>query len=148
VGRHALLPCQECHAETRELRFVRTTVSCLGCHVADVVRTSTSGVDHVRLGLGETCQNCHDGWRWAPARFPQHDACFQISAGPHARIACRSCHTTIPQVAPGSCVRASTSCTGCHTHSCATTDAQHTSVPGYVCNDASCYSCHRLTGQP
>jgi hypothetical protein len=147
-GKHAFLPCAECHGDVRERRFVRTTVPCAGCHVQELSRAGLAGVDHGRMAMGENCQTCHDGWRWSPARFPQHDACFPISAGPHSGMACKSCHSTVPQVPPGNCALATTACISCHTHQCTTSDAQHVSVPGYSCNNTSCYSCHRLAGQP
>jgi hypothetical protein len=146
IGKHAVLPCEECHGEARERRFTRATVDCLGCHAQDYARTSLAQVDHTRMGFGPQCRECHDGWRWSPARFPQHDGCFQISAGPHGAIACKSCHSVVPQVMLGTCLLPTTTCTACHDHACARSDTQHVNVPGYECKDTRCYGCHRLTG--
>ena len=147
-GRHALLPCEECHAQTRELRFSRPTVECVGCHLEAYQRTSAT-FDHLRMGLGTNCRACHDGWRWKPARLPSHDLCFEISAGSHAGIGCLKCHTQLPVVAAvGTCLQRTTSCTGCHEHTCARTDPIHPSVLGYQCKDAKCFECHRLSVVP
>ena len=40
TGRHAFIPCQECHGDRRDRGFARTTPECLACHQQDYDRTS------------------------------------------------------------------------------------------------------------
>ncbi len=147
VGRHAVLPCEECHGDARDRGFTRPTVPCVGCHQREYDATSASAFDHGRAGFSTECRQCHVATTFARALFPSHDACFRISSGSHARIACLGCHTTLSAfAAPGGCNTGSAACTACHDHACARTDSQHAGVPGYQCRDRKCYECHRFTG--
>lgn len=149
LGRHASLPCEECHGEMRERRFARAAVDCATCHLPDYARTSGTAVDHLQLGMERDCRRCHSAFAFAPARFPAHDACFEISAGPHAGIACGNCHTAVPKVpAVGACAQWSTACSSCHAHACAVSDRQHENVLGYECKDRKCYDCHQVSVRP
>lgn len=145
VGRHGALPCEACHQERRPARFSSLSSGCVTCHQADFDRTAGTPVDHARLSLGTECARCHEPWGFLPARFPQHDACFEVTGGPHAGIPCAGCHGAIPQVSGvGLCASRSTTCTSCHVHACDRSDPLHAAVPGYQCKDAKCYECHQL----
>lgn len=145
TGRHALIPCVECHRNVRDRSFARTAIDCGSCHLADYQRTAMGSIDHAAAGFPMSCQQCHLPWRWSPASFPQHDQCFSIDRGPHAGIRCLSCHTAIAGFqATGQCATNTAACTSCHTHDCSRTDAIHQSVPGYQCKDRKCYECHRF----
>lgn len=145
VGAHALVPCQECHADARARTFTRATTPCAGCHMADYQRTALTGLDHQAAGFSTDCRQCHGAYRFREAIFPGHDACFQQSRGPHAGIPCLTCHSSLTAVAAtGTCSTGTAACSSCHTHDCATTDRQHAGVPGYQCKDLKCYSCHRF----
>ena len=144
-GRHALIPCVECHPQARDRGFSRAQVACVACHQADYDRTAAGSIDHARSGFTTECRGCHSSTRWRPARFPQHDRCFRIVDGPHAGIRCVGCHTTIPSVPMlGACASNTAACTSCHTHAKAQTDAIHAAhnVAGYDYKDAKCYLCH------
>lgn len=146
TGRHALLPCTECHQETRDRVFTRSTKDCVGCHAADYARTAGLAIDHAAAGFPQTCRTCHDVWRWQGARFGRHDGCFQISGGPHRGIACFDCHTSLRGFATdGTCSTNTASCTRCHT--CDRMDPRHQQAPvsGYQCKDRKCYECHRFS---
>jgi len=148
IGRHALLPCTECHFQIRDRSFSRTTAECVGCHQAQYDRTGLTSINHLTAGFGTSCRNCHQVWQWSPAQFAGHDSCFRISSGPHAGIRCLSCHTSLTQVAQtGSCSTGTAACTACHTHACARTDQQHVNVPGYQCIDRKCYECHQFSAR-
>jgi hypothetical protein len=85
------------------------------------------------------CRSCHGTWRFRPAHFPAHDACFPVSSGRHGGIACRDCHTSVPPVVePLSCTSGSYDCTRCH--DC----AEHDRVNGFECSSPRCYECHRF----
>lgn len=146
-GRHAFVPCEECHQDSRDRGFGRrTTRSCYECHEADYLRTSVSSFDHVSAGTGTRCTDCHDPARFSPARFAAHDACFEISAGPHSGIRCLGCHSSLTgATVTGACFTRTAACTACHEHSCAQTDRHHDGVQGYQCKDRKCYECHRFS---
>jgi hypothetical protein len=149
VGRHALLSCQECHVDQRGPVFSRKTVECIGCHQRDYERTRLVSLDHAALGFSTDCRQCHEAWRFQGARFPNHDACFQLSRGEHAGIPCQRCHTSLAALTPtGACATRTAACSGCHEHSCTRTDARHQNVPGYQCKDQKCYECHRFSVKP
>lgn len=147
TGRHALIPCEECHLEVREKTFSRATLDCVACHQADYQRTGTTSVDHVAAGFGTNCRSCHHPSQWRPARFGEHDNCFVISRGAHSPFRCADCHTsTTALTTTGTCSTGNVSCTGCHTgaHSQSRTDSEHREVPGYQYKDRKCYECHRI----
>jgi hypothetical protein len=144
-GRHALIPCTECHPNVRDRSFARAAVECSSCHLPDYQRTVMTSIDHMAANFPLTCQQCHNSWRWSPAAFGDHDKCFSITRGPHAGIRCLSCHTTITSVAvTGACMTNTAACTGCHEHECARSDARHQGVMGYQCKDRKCYECHHF----
>ena len=148
-GRHAFIPCSECHGEARDRRFSRPASSCLACHANDYARTGAAGIDHAAFGFGLECQQCHSAVRFSPARFPDHDRCFLISTGSHANLRCTGCHTSTFASAParGTCSTFTAACTQCHVHGCGRMDAAHAQVLGYQCADRKCYECHRVGGQ-
>jgi hypothetical protein len=152
VGRHAAIPCEECHGDRRDRSFARPVVQCIGCHQKDFDRTQAAGsnlLDHVAAGFGTDCRSCHGAWRFRPGRFAAHDQCFAINAGPHAGIECRRCHdVSIPTVVAGqplACVATPPAdCLACHGN----VDARHASVPGYQRSNPRCYECHRFSTTP
>jgi hypothetical protein len=143
-GRHAALPCSECHGEARDRIFTRSATPCVGCHLQQFLGTATSSsVNHVAFGFSQNCQECHDTFRFKPARFPQHDRCFPISHGEHSGIACLSCHSSLQGTSlSGTCNTNTAACSTCHTHSCSRMDEEHREVAGYACQDRKCYECH------
>jgi hypothetical protein len=143
-GRHALIPCEECHLNQRDREFTRATIECFACHQADYARAATISIDHVAAGFGTRCRDCHNPWTFRGGRFSAHDLCFQLSAGPHAGIACLDCHTSITGfVATGTCSTNTASCTRCHF--CPTMQQRHQQVSGFQCKDRKCYECHQFT---
>lgn len=148
LGRHALIPCSECHAQIRDRSFSRAATACVACHQSDYARTAMGSIDHVAAGFSTECRSCHSTIRWQPASLPQHDDCFRISRGPHGGIRCTSCHSSLPPVtASFTCQSGTAACTSCHEHSCDRTDRRHSSVPGYQCKDRKCYECHRFNSK-
>ena len=144
TGRHAAIPCEECHLEQRDRRFTRATLDCFSCHQTDYARTSGTSIDHVRAGFGTDCKSCHFTSRFKGALFPAHQACFQIDAGPHAGISCLGCHTTLATLAvTGTCGGSNFSCIQCH--ACSAVQNVHASVAGFQCKDRKCYECHSFT---
>ena len=144
TGRHAAIPCEECHLEQRDRRFTRATLDCFACHQADYQRTRLTSIDHTRAGFGTDCKSCHFPTRFTNASFPAHSACFQIDAGPHAGIACLRCHTSLSTaVVTGACAGSDFSCIQCH--ACSAVQGNHTGVDGFQCKDRKCYECHSFT---
>jgi hypothetical protein len=145
-GRHATLPCEQCHGDRRDRSFARPTVPCWECHQADLQSAGARGVDHSLFpGYPQlACLGCHGFWRWSPATFSGHGACFPIASGNHAGIPCMSCHVSLPvplQIQSCSSVPYP-ACTRCHP--CASVQPNHTGVPGFSCVnlDQRCYECH------
>ena len=145
VGKHGLIPCQQCHGNMRDRTFVGAPLRCVSCHQRDFDRTRTTMVDHATAGFSTECQTCHNTWRFWPARAPAHDLCFRINRGPHRNVRCLGCHTSLPTAAfTGACMTGTFSCTGCHEHAQAKTDPQHPAnvAPGYQYADGRCWDCH------
>jgi hypothetical protein len=144
TGRHAAIPCEECHLEQRDRRFTRATRDCVACHQADYARTAGTALDHARAGFGTDCKGCHFPTRFKGARFKAHEACFQIARGSHAGIACLDCHSALTSFAvSGTCSTNTADCMRCH--ACARVTPQHSSVAGFQCKDRKCYECHTFT---
>lgn len=145
TGRHALVPCRECHVESRERTFSRVDPQCASCHLAEYQGTAAAGIDHAAAGFSTRCDECHQPFGFRPARWAAHDACFEISAGPHAGIACLDCHTSMAApTTTGACATFTAACTSCHEHGRSETDRRHGEVPGYQYKDRKCYECHRF----
>jgi hypothetical protein len=146
TGRHAAIPCEECHLDQRDRSFTRAAVDCLACHQLDYLRTVGTAVDHARAGFGTDCKSCHFPDRFKGGRFPAHERCFQIANGPHARIACLNCHTSLAAViATGTCSTNTADCLRCHL--CTPTTQQHANPPviAFQCKDRKCYECHTFS---
>lgn len=142
-GRHAVIPCEECHVDVRDRRFTRAALECAACHQQDVDRAALTSIDHAKAGFDTRCQKCHSPTRFDRARFAEHDACFPILQGEHKGIACRDCHSTLANaIVTGMCATNTAACTSCHEHSCDRSDAEHDRIPGYQCRDRKCYECH------
>lgn len=146
VGRHAGLPCDECHVEKRQRTFARAPVDCAGCHAKDAIAASLVTVDHARAPFaGASCRACHAPATFAPASFPQHEACFPISRGIHAPVRCAECHTGLAGAsADGDCAGIPVRCAECHAHRAEIEDARHTDVVGYAHKSEKCAGCHRV----
>lgn len=146
IGKHALIPCEQCHGPARERIFTRAALACVDCHQQDYEATAVRSVDHAAAGFSLECRQCHGTWRFTPALFAAHDLCFQLAGNVHTGIVCRDCHTSLSGAdVSGACATQTAACSACHTHDCARTDAQHASVAGYQCKDRKCYECHRFS---
>lgn len=147
VGKHALIPCQQCHGDMRDRTFTRAPVRCVGCHQTDYAQAGLRSIDHVAARFSLECQTCHDTRRFLPAQLPGHGTCFRIASGSHHGIRCLGCHSNLTgATVTGACATGTFSCSGCHTHECARSAPQHTNVMGYECTDSKCYTCHKITG--
>ncbi len=143
-GRHGMVACTECHGNVRDRSFSRTGIACVSCHQRDYAATTGSYVDHGVYNFSSACYDCHTGSRWTGARFREHEACFQLAAGPHSGVACLDCHSSLTGARPsGTCSTNTEACTHCHAHAQPKTDQQHANVPGYEYSDLKCYSCHK-----
>jgi hypothetical protein len=147
VGKHALIPCQECHGNLRDRSFARAASGCDACHEPDFLRTSATSIDHVTNNYSRQCQTCHNTFRFFPVSVGAHDTCFRISGGSHHGIRCLGCHTSLSgSIFTGACATGTFTCSECHSHTCAHSDTQHKTVMGYECANAKCYECHKLGG--
>jgi hypothetical protein len=146
-GRHAVIPCTECHGEVRDRVFTRAASPCEGCHLRQYLATATgSAVNHTAFGFSTRCRECHNTFRFRPARFPEHERCFSLTA-PHGGIACLTCHRSLTGATPnGTCSTGTAACSSCHAHVCSRMDSVHREVAGYECQDLKCYQCHSFAG--
>lgn len=103
---HANLQCSQCHVGGN---YTNAPTTCYGCHATDYQSTATiTGVpNHVTANFPQDCTLCHNTVSWLNATFDHSTTSFPLQ-GPHATVACGSCHTdnyagTLP-----------TSCYGCH----------------------------------
>jgi hypothetical protein len=142
-GRHAFLPCEECHTDKRDRRYSRSALDCVDCHARDAERTRGQLFDHVRNARTTNCQGCHDPWSYIPARYTEHERCFTLTSGPHRRVTCSECHQpATPVVARGDCRTETVRCASCHEHRCEEMDDEHDDVAGYRCASLACAQCH------
>jgi hypothetical protein len=147
VGKHALIPCAECHGNLRDRSFARAAVRCDACHEGDFMRTAAVSIDHLANNYSRECQTCHNTFRFFPASVAAHDACFRITSGSHHGVHCLSCHSALNAAAfTGACATGTFRCSECHSHQCARSDVQHKNVMGYQCATTKCYECHKIGG--
>jgi hypothetical protein len=96
-GRHAVLPCEECHGDRRDRGFSRPSRRCADCHQPALQRAAAVAFDHVAaFGNADDCRRCHSAWSFTPGYLPGHDACFPIRSGHHAGVKCLRCHSSFP----------------------------------------------------
>jgi hypothetical protein len=113
TGAHVVLACASCHAretgpDGRPVRQFRgLAAECSSCHADDQ--------PHRDQFEGRACSDCHDTRSFTLASF-DHDATRFPLEGPHASVACASCHPTDSDAA-GEFVRfrpLGTACADCH----------------------------------
>ena len=144
IGRHAVLPCEECHVQKRERTFTRVALDCQACHVRDAARARLTTVDHrVAPFSRASCGNCHAPTSFFGGRYAEHDRCFPISVGKHAPFTCAQCHAGLAGArANGNCNGPPARCAECHEHRADKTDGIHREVPGYLHASERCAACH------
>ena len=139
TGAHAGIwsTCTQCHVDpTNPKNF---TCMSSGCHVqaqTDPVHSGIAGYSYTATA----CLSCHPTGQGG--NFTQHDALyFPIYSGTHAGTwtSCAQCHNVAGQPAQFTCMSS-----GCHDQ--ATTNSNHTGIPGYSYTASACLSCHP-TGQ-
>jgi hypothetical protein len=143
-GRHATLPCEECHVEKRERTFTRTALACVSCHARDAARASASTLDH--RALSSSCQSCHVPTSFSPARLAEHEVCFPLASTVHAPVRCSECHNGAALVGArvtGGCRGVPVRCAECHAHAKGISDRQHRGVVGYAHASEKCAGCHQ-----
>jgi hypothetical protein len=81
LGLHAVVSCEECHADAAYRGTERT---CNACHAKDDT--------HARR-LGPNCELCHTPNAWGIWRFDHTAQTHFALHGAHADVSCESCHT-------------------------------------------------------
>jgi hypothetical protein len=97
IGRHAAVPCEECH---RTPRYKETPQVCAACH-KDI---------HHEGRLGSGCAVCHNPNGWARWRFDHTKQTRFALTGAHTELDCHACHKlkVVTKIA------LPTACYGCH----------------------------------
>ena len=80
IGRHAIVPCEECH---QSATFKGTPIVCASCHKDD----------HHEGRFGTNCGLCHNPNGWARWRFDHDSQTKYPLAGAHRGLDCSACHT-------------------------------------------------------
>jgi hypothetical protein len=116
TGKHAGLPCANCHAE-RTLAVAGST--CTACHAKD---------DAHQGKLGSDCGACHKPTTWTDVSFDHNTTTFPLT-GKHAGLPCAGCHAARTFAVAGA------TCSACHAN-----DDVHKGHLG-----ANCAGCHKPT---
>jgi hypothetical protein len=79
IGRHAIVPCEECH---RSAEYKDARSACASCHK-----------DQFHVGrLGTDCGLCHNPNGWARWRFDHDKQTKYALTGGHIGLDCHACH--------------------------------------------------------
>lgn len=88
VGRHAGVPCADCHPSAIGDTYRAVADDCESCHRAQAL---SPAVHPPHAGFTATCDACHTPYGWRPARVA-HDRFWPLT-GAHAAADCGGCHT-------------------------------------------------------
>jgi hypothetical protein len=166
IGAHAESGCADCHGPPAHLsQGFAGADGCVACHQTEY------DDNHAGSTLPVTCLECHNQTSWRGTTFdhPTYGNGFVLE-GPHATVACGSCHT-VPSyelrfplpAAPDDCVSCHqadydtnhagsgipTTCLSCHAAD-RWEDASfdHTGLTGFTLDEthatAACQSCHTV----
>jgi len=125
-GVHAVLDCQECHADG----FEGTPTDCASCHLDDY--NATSDPNHAAQGFSMMCEDCHNESDWNDVDDINHAVFFPLR-GAHRTLDCESCHA-------GGFAGTPTDCAACHQEDYdATTDPNH-AAEGFPLDCEACHS--------
>ena len=111
IGRHAIVPCEECH---RTLLFKDAPVACVSCHQDQ----------HHEGRLGTNCALCHNPNNWSWWRFDHDKQTRYPLTGAHRDLNCQACHVA-KNVAK---IVLATDCYSCHRQ-----DDAHRGAFGQAC---------------
>jgi hypothetical protein len=113
-GRHAAVPCAECHAGRGEsVGHVVENKNCDGCH------TARHQAEFSGFLQGAKCKSCHTPNGFAPSTFTvdrHRETRFPLS-GAHRAVYCRECHTDSPEEVSSRRISfhfQEIACSGCH----------------------------------
>ncbi len=81
IGRHAVVPCEECH---RSASYKGSPIACASCHKDQ----------HHEGRLGKDCALCHNPNGWARWQFDHDTQSKYRLTGAHRGLDCHACHST------------------------------------------------------
>jgi hypothetical protein len=126
IGRHAIVPCEECH---RSLAFKGTPLACVSCHPDE----------HHGGRLTANCGLCHNPNTWARWRFDHDTRTRYPLTGAHRGLDCQACHVA-KNVAK---ISLATDCYSCHRQ-----DDAHRGSLGRFCERCHNTKSFKQAGQP
>ncbi|MEK6679357.1 MAG: hypothetical protein AABY39_08075 [Nitrospirota bacterium] len=131
TGKHIGVECSKCHLNNQ---YTGTSKECSSCHKARY--DATTSPRHSTIGLGTTCEQCHNTSNWKPANWNHSNAPASWSlTGLHTTLTCTICHTNSQQLS-------SRECYSCHkARYDATTNPNH-ATSGFP---TTCEQCHNST---
>jgi hypothetical protein len=97
IGRHAIVPCEECHLS---LVFKGTSLACASCHPDQ----------HHEGRLTPNCGLCHNPNSWTRWRFDHDTQTRYLLTGSHRALNCQSCHVA----SNAAKIALATDCYSCH----------------------------------
>ncbi len=141
-GRHASVPCQQCHLPGKPLKISRYT-RCSDCH-SDYHQGQFASRD--RQGA---CEECHTVAGFQPANFTvtDHQKTAYTLAGAHLAVPCNLCHKKIVNDHGGQSIQfrfASTNCQSCHTDIHQGTVAEYLNKISSQTGLSGCEYCHTV----
>jgi hypothetical protein len=110
MGKHATTQCNACH---KTFNYKEAAKDCFSCHQKD---------DKHQGQEGRGCERCHDARAWKPAPSFDHGLTRFPLLGNHAKVECKSCHTSVQFK------NASIACYSCHVK-----DDAHKKLLGTLC---------------
>jgi hypothetical protein len=133
IGAHAALVCDSCHKSAAVGQFKGLSTACYSCHQRDFINTRTTGLDHVKLNLPTSCEQCHTMDNWMGAKFDHLQFTGFALTGAHSNLDCAACHVG------GKFVGTPATCVGCHL-----ADFNKTSNPPHAQAGfpTTCQTCH------
>jgi hypothetical protein len=126
IGRHAIVPCEECH---RSLVFKGTLLACASCHQDQ----------HHEGRLTPNCGHCHNPNSWTRWRFDHDTQTRYLLTGAHQALDCQACHVA-RNVAK---ITLATDCYSCHRQ-----DDAHRGSLGRLCERCHTTISFKQVGKP
>jgi hypothetical protein len=126
IGRHAIVPCEECH---RSLVFKGTSPACASCHQDQ----------HHEGRLTPNCGLCHNPNGWTRWRFDHGTQTRYPLIGAHSALDCQACHVA-RNVAK---ITLATDCFSCHRQ-----DDAHRGSLGRLCERCHSTISFKQVGKP
>ena len=130
TGKHVTTPCTQCHVNGN---YNLKDTSCVSCHLKDY--QGTTDPNHVKSGIPQTCQVCHNTASWGNAKFDHSVTGFPLN-GAHTNLPCAQCHIN------GNYNLTTGACSSCHMKDYNNTNDPNHTQAGFP---TTCETCHNTS---